>query len=223
MKWLAALLCAGVLAACESPVIPPKAVHEIYSFRLGTEPPSVLRWPSGARVAVHVAARAGARAELLESAFTAAAATWNRPVLFGEYEIVSAGGVVDADVVLRWSDEVAPVDLSGCQPVISRAVTTFCLAADDASRLHRFPLRPPHDTAHSRVRMVVTILGSEASRPHEVERLVAHELGHVLGLADHSPDPQDLMFGGQPTRATLSRRDEATIHVLYHTRPDILP
>ncbi|MGH7464628.1 MAG: matrixin family metalloprotease [Longimicrobiales bacterium] len=216
---LAALLPIG---ACEGPTVPPNTPADIYDFRLATTPPSVLRWPSGTRVRVHVAGAAGERHDLLSSAFTSGAAEWNRHALYGEYELVRSAGVADADVVLRWSDEPSPVDMSTCPPDLAIAVTTFCLDAEDAARLHRFPPVGP-DSAAGNVRFVTTILGTQAGHPMTVERLVVHELGHTLGVARHSLDVQDLMTAGIPTRSTLSARDIATVQILYHTRPQITP
>jgi predicted Zn-dependent protease len=209
---------AVALAACEGPTMPPALLGDLYEFRLPTTPVQVLRWESGARVRIHVTPSTGARAGVLEGALARALVVWNREALYGEYELVQVASLNDADVVVRWSDEVPPVDMSECPPDVSRAVTTFCL---DESGDHLEPF--PHTGGTNSVRMVVSVLGSEAARADRVERLVAHELGHVLGIARHSLDAGDLMYGGELTRATLSTRDAATIRVLYHTRPDITP
>jgi predicted Zn-dependent protease len=217
------LAAAAALVACEGPTIPPRVESEIYPFHLATSPPSVLRWPSGTAIRVFVAGGSGERATILHEAFTEGAAVWNASARYGEYELVEAASLREADVLLRWSDDVVPVDLTGCEPEISRAVTTFCLSDDDPTRLHVYPLAGADAGAASSVRMIVTILGSEASRTDRGRRLVVHELGHVLGIARHSPVADDLMFGGELTRSTLSRRDAATIGVLYHTQAGVTP
>jgi predicted Zn-dependent protease len=46
-------------------------------------------------------------------------------------------------------------------------------------------------------------------------------MGHALGLAGHSPDPGDIMYGGGLSRSTatdLSERDRETLRLLY-SRP----
>lgn len=225
------LLAALSLAACDGPIVPPNTTADIYDFRLPTVPPSVIRWPSGTRVRVHVAGAAGARADSLSAGLARGAAEWNRHALYGEYEVVRASSLGAADVVLRWSDEPSPVDMTECAPELASAVTTFCLSADDPSRLHVFPLaRPPvfdppivDPDATSSVRFVITLLGTPAANSEAVSRLVLHELGHVLGIGRHSPDAGDLMAAGVPTRHSLSSADIATIQILYHTRPDITP
>lgn len=210
--------------ACEGPTVPPKLIDEIYDFRLATDPPSVLRWPSGTRVRVHVESAAGPREQVLTSTFQAAAAEWNRHALYGEYQIVHASSLLEADVLLRWSDEVSPVDLTDCTPLVSVAVTTFCLDDDDPTHLARFPLLPPNDDAASNVSIVVSILGTLSVQPDSVIRgLVTHEMGHALGMARHSSNANDLMAAGEVSRLTLSRRDVATVQTLYHTQPEITP
>jgi predicted Zn-dependent protease len=56
-----------------------------------------------------------------------------------------------------------------------------------------------------------------------VRGLVTHELGHVLGLARHSDEPRDLMYGGELTTAVPGRRDQASVQVLYQMPPDVVP
>lgn len=210
------------IAACEGPTVPPNTTADIYDYRLMTTPPAVIRWPSGTRVRVFVAGAAGTRGDMLSASLASGAAEWNRHALFGEYELVRAESIGSADVVLRWSDEPAPVDMSDCTPELANAVTTFCLSDDDPSRLHVFPIAADAGLSSS-VRFVITVLGTQSGNPDAVALLVLHELGHALGIGRHSPDSSDLMAAGVPTRSTLSVADIATVQILYHTRPHITP
>jgi predicted Zn-dependent protease len=223
MRRFAIVLALAAVGGCDSPTIPPVARSEIYDFRLRTDPPSVLRWPSGTRIRVHAQSGPGERLATLQTALERAMAVWNRHALYGEYELARAASLREADVLLRWSDEPAPVELSGCQPVVSSAVTTFCLSEEDPARLHTYPLLPPDADAASSVRFVITILGGIAAQREQVEDLVMHELGHALGIAQHSPNTEDLMAPGDPPRRLPSPRDIATVQILYHSRPDITP
>jgi hypothetical protein len=44
---------------------------------------------------------------------------------------------------------------------------------------------------------------------------LAHEIGHTLGLLNHSGDPADLMYGN-PQKRELSTNDRYTIQLVYH-------
>jgi predicted Zn-dependent protease len=210
------------LAGCEGPFMPPTLVSEIYPFNLETTPSRIFRWQDGSRVRVFAGAAAPDRTTLMQQALTTGARSWNERALYDDYQLVPASSLQEADVLLRWSDEPAPVDMSQCEPVLSLAVTTFCLRDDDATRLATFPFLNT-GLGESRVRIVVTVLGAAASDVQLTQRLVSHELGHVLGIGRHSDNAQDLMYGGVLTRSSLSARDAATVQTLYRTEPDITP
>jgi len=215
--WLALAL----LGACDSAALAPRPSADVYEFRLPTQPPLVLRWPSGSTIRVYVAGGdVASEAAALAAAFEQGAAAWNRYALFGEYRLASTADLGQADVVLRWSGQASPVDLSQCQPAGTRAVTTFCLGTGGADRLLVFPRAAG---GASRVTMVVTILPSQLTIAGRVPLLVKHELGHVLGIARHSDEPLDLMYGGELTASLPSRRDQATVQVLYQMQPEVLP
>ena len=118
--------------------------------------------------------------------------------------------------------EPSALDLSGCIPSGARAVTTFCLTDPDPEQASLTPFARSDGTPTD-VRMVVSVLASEASVPGRVPSLVTHELGHVLGIATHSDVAADLMSDSQLSRTTLSTRDIATIQTLYHTRAGLVP
>lgn len=209
-----------LLAACDSAALPPRPTADVYEFRLPTQPPRVLRWSSGSTVRVFVAGGAvPAQASALADALAQGATVWNRYALFGEYRLAPTTDLGSADVVLRWAGEASPVDLAQCQPAGTRAVTTFCLDST-GSRLRVFPRT---EGGESRVKMVVSILPSQLTIPGRVPVLVTHELGHVLGIARHSDEPRDLMYDGDLVTTAPSRRDQATVQVLYQMRPDVVP
>jgi len=213
---------AVLLAACESAALPPRPNADVYEFRLPTQPPLVLRWASGATVRVYVAGGTVAgQAAALAAAFDQGAAAWNQYALFGEYRLAVTGDLGQADMVLRWSGEVSPVDLSQCLPAGARAVTTFC--AENGDPRNGLAVFPRTDGSPGRVKMVVTILPSQLTIAGRVPQLVTHELGHVLGISRHSDEPRDLMYGGDLSTATPSRRDQATVQVLYQMRPEAVP
>lgn len=215
----ALLVLAMLAAACDSPTIPPRT--DAYDFSLiGSSPRLVFHWPLGSPVAVYVQESGSvARRGMLEAALDRGAAAWNDAVLHGEYRLDRASSPERADAILRWSDDEPPVILTSCPPAGGAAVTTFCLAQDPL-RLEPFRLL---DGGIAGPRVVITISASRSGDIVEVERLVAHELGHLLGIWNHSPDAEDLMWGGTLTTDRPTRRDRETMQLLYQTAPDVLP
>lgn len=49
-----------------------------------------------------------------------------------------------------------------------------------------------------------------------------HEMGHSMGLFQHTTDPADIMFT-DPVATELSDRDISTIEALYHRASDMVP
>ncbi|MGE0200530.1 MAG: matrixin family metalloprotease [Candidatus Melainabacteria bacterium] len=60
------------------------------------------------------------------------------------------------------------------------------------------------------------IINARYNDPDEVRHTILHEIGHALGLLDHSDQASDIMFvPHQYGVVDLSARDEATIQALY--------
>ncbi len=217
-RWLA--VCA-VLVACDSPTVPERLLTEVYDYRLLTPAPLVLRWPIGTTVRVYLEPNADpAHTAALEAGLAHGIEVWNAAALYREVYLERTEDLQQADAVLVFANTLQPVDVSNCQPGGGLAFTTFCLDPQDNTRLAVFPLR---NGGGGRVKFLVTVRNQTVVDAESVRELVAHELGHVLGIAQHSPRETDLLFGNTLTRDTPSPGDRATLHVLYHTRPDITP
>ncbi|HEX6067029.1 MAG TPA: hypothetical protein VFZ04_22490 [Longimicrobiales bacterium] len=216
------LALAALISACDSPSVPERLLTDVYDYRLRADGLKVLRWPIGTTVRVYVAADAEpARTSALESAFENGASGWNAAALYGEVRLERTTDLAEADAVLLFSSTLPPVETSNCSPGGGSAATTLCLDPQDPTRLAVFPLR---NGGGGQVKFLVTIRSVNPLDVEAVRRLVAHELGHVLGIAQHSSRQTDLMFPETNlTRAEPSPADRATLHVLYHSRPDITP
>jgi hypothetical protein len=211
-----------MLAACESATVPERDRTEVYDFRLPIDQDSlVMRWRNAFRIRVFINNDSSpALLATLRDAFRHGSIAWEDAVLFTDFRFAQVSTPEQADVILTWSGSSLPVETAQCPPGGGVAFTTFCVTPQ-RDRLVPFPLRA--GTMISAVRFLVTIsptVGADAAR---VRSLITHELGHVLGIAQHSPNQDDLMFSNPLVRAEPNTRDRATIQLLYQTRPDITP
>jgi predicted Zn-dependent protease len=54
-----------------------------------------------------------------------------------------------------------------------------------------------------------------------LRNIIAHELGHALGLLGHSPNNNDMMFNITDEYSRISERDLNTLNKLYQKKTDI--
>ncbi len=216
LRLLVAALALGAVA-CDAPTIPPRT--DAYPFTLQDDSVQrVLHWPLGSVVQVAVAPGSSA-ANTISVGVDAGIAAWNAVALYDEYRLRRVDSVAEADVVVAGSDAPLPVDVSACPPSgAALALTTFCLTTDRA-RLQVFPAA---NGGATHVVMVVTVLASSAADATTARELIAHELGHVLGIARHSPNPTDLM-ATLPLTDRPQAPDIATVLALYHTPATVQP
>ena len=219
--WVLLLL---AICACEPVTVPAHEPRDVYDFRLVVGADSlVLRWPNGSRIRIYQQPVADANLNvLMRSALLHAIREWEAATLFADFRLEPVSMPEQADVILLWSGsgQPLPVDVSNCPPGGANAYTTFCLTRLE-DRLQPFPLSAAGGS--SNVRFLVSLRASEAGSAQRVNALVTHELGHVLGLARHSPSSTDLMFSDPGLRSETNARDRATLQILYRTRPDIVP
>lgn len=144
-----------------------------------------------------------------------AIATWKNVFLYGEYDAVLVSDSATADIVVRVSS--APPQAIA---TVGRLNTLFpgCEGATDIDTVTtRFELQLP-------VRMYLSPRFDPGQTDlTECFRITArHELGHSLGLFQHTSDPRDIMFS-QPEATTLSVRDINTAQLLSHWPSNMVP
>jgi predicted Zn-dependent protease len=204
-----ALLLAGALS-CSEATAPGRA--PVYEWRLvlGTDTLS-FHWPKSALpVKVWVEDSLGMPARVQEGI-----ATWRAAFLYGEYDAVLVADSAAADVLVRVT--TAP----GASVAAARRLHTAfpgCEGATDIDTVAtRFELRLP-------VRIYIT----PKYDPTQVDltecfRITArHELGHSIGLFQHTSDSLDIMYG-QPQADGLSARDINTAQILSHWPSNMAP
>lgn len=80
--------------------------------------------------------------------------------------------------------------------------------------------------ARNDIRLSLLSSRGEAVSPAMIETIALHEIGHLLGIKAHSPNPDDIMaaqtaMDSDDTAARLSERDIQTLRRLYERRADI--
>jgi len=197
--------CLAALAACGEPTVPART--PAYGF---DDPVTgdVFRWPV-ARLPVRLwVDPRGALPRLVDDGLRA----WEAMFLYGEFRGVTVADSVGADVLVRWAGAVPPDVPPDPGPPAFACGGVTQLSIDAGNALDDYV----------RVDITVTAGYTDAQVAACVARVATHELGHVLGILQHSPDTTDVMHPS-PRIGEPSDGDRRTVEVLYHTEPTIGP
>ena len=210
-----ATLCA--IAACETPTAArPSAAYSPTTLTGGL----LYRWTSGTTIHVWVVPSAPLSPFDLGIATRQGMVEWNHVPQFGEFTFTSAERIEDADLIVYDREQPIPVQVGACpfDPRSSAGYTYFCPAAGEPLRAERLPLvaNPSHS-----VSVVIRVDFGRVTSQGGLNAVMAHELGHALGIGGHSDQALDLMFG-LPTVTTPSARDGATLRFLLGQSPQLI-
>lgn len=210
VRWLAA---AAALGACGDIGAPVRG--DLYEWRLET--PSVpgpgtdtlsFHW-SGAALPVRVWVE---DAVGLPAHMARAIEVWESVFLYGEFAATLVGDSAGADVIVRGGTPDGK--LRGLR--LHSALAPECAGATDLDI----------DVTARELRLPIRVFVDPRSLPDDpgIEPCLAltsiHELGHALGIFNHSEDPDDIMYL-DPEVDLPSDRDKRTAEAVYHTQSNL--
>ncbi|HET7025407.1 MAG TPA: hypothetical protein VFI39_09410 [Gemmatimonadales bacterium] len=143
-------------------------------------------------------------------------ALWEQVLQYGEYDATLVGDSTHADVLVYAG---VPSDTAGIFAVRMGSMAPQCSGATDirvSSPDHKKLLLPIRVYIENKYPL------GEDSTTWCLGLTVAHELGHSLGLFQHSDSTDDLM-SSNPLVPAPTARDVSTVLFLYHFRPDLVP
>jgi hypothetical protein len=215
MKIPAALPILGILivsTSCADIASPTRS--DAYEWRLiqstgpGTAETLSFHWPAS-RLPVRIWAEDTLN---LPAKVQAGIDKWKAAFLYREYDAVTVTDSNLADVVVR----LAPPAKMMLDLVRMHALAPECEGATDfdlpsGSRELQVPVRvfvnPRFDPSSPGVDQCLALT-------------VTHEIGHTIGIFDHSPASSDIMYF-DPVVSDLSASDRSTAELVYHTAPNL--
>lgn len=205
-----ALLCTELLAAGCEPTSPVRdCTGCTYDFAALPPDTLVFHWPAAVLPVRFYADPRGAMPALVSLGMEA----WQAQFLYGEFQGVVVSDSSQADVIAQWRGSVPPDVPPDPGPPVPACdgLTVFPSWAIGSA-----PGRALHVT-------VGALTGyTQPQVAACLRRVVIHELGHALGLLQHSPSPIDIMYQ-TPMVTFPSSRDRNTVEVLYHTAATVAP
>ena len=199
-----------IVVACTTPEAPSHT--DAYPFDSnGNGMGNVFHWPADRLPVRFWVDPRGNMNDLVQNAID----VWQDQLIYGEFTGVIVSDSAHADVQFTWAGTVpATVPPDPGPPALACGGLTQndSIGATD-QRIH--------GALHSNISVLA---GSFTPGQIEacVRRTVIHEMGHTLGILDHSMDSTDIMYI-TPLVPVPSAADRTTIQVLYHTTPTILP
>lgn len=138
---------------------------------------------------------------------------WKNAFLYNEWDATIVSDSNAADVIVRATQPPPAVRAANRM----NGMAESCEGATDVvTGATRFELEIP-------IRSYVFVAVPGAPDLDEcLARVATHELGHTMGLFQHSTDSLDLMYTF-PSRLFLTDRDLGTAYNAYHFKADIVP
>lgn len=118
----------------------------------------------------------------------------------GDLSFEFVDSAAKADIECVWTDNIANLSSPG--------------EGGEALLRHQGPV-----VTHAKIMLLTDRLGSRAAlTEREVRALCLHEIGHALGLMEHSAHPEDVMFCTLSSAAVPTNRDFHNLQGLYQAK-----
>jgi predicted Zn-dependent protease len=177
-----------------------------YRIDLHSDTSLTFRWPASSQPVRYYADNTGDLRGNVDFSLN----MWEDAFRCGELSLVRVADSNSADVIVRNPAQMPPIPVSGARSLMAGDSLNACDARTDidVDTVAHEVLEP--------IRLYVTPAGLDTALVNACYRIsIAHEIGHTLGLFNHSGDPADLMYGNPQQRA-LSINDRYTIQLVYH-------
>jgi hypothetical protein len=206
---LATLMLAG---ACDQPTASrPDFAYDPTQLTGGL----LYRWTTGAKVRVFSEPAEPSTVDLALSVRRAVQA-WNAVPQQREFTLELVASRDAADVIVYDRSSALPVLAGSCPftPSGAAGYTYFCPLNGRAERL-----RPVGSSLLS-ASVVIRVDRTTTATQLALDALVAHEMGHAVGIGGHSPETTDVMYT-RPTVSEPTGRDRNTLRHLLGRAADI--
>ncbi len=107
-------------------------------------------------------------------------------------------------------------------PTNAQVICSWTSDKSDMTRLseggHALVIPEGHDIRRAEIIILTKGTNNENLSDQFFKRVALHEIGHTLGITDHSTDPSDMMYGAPPPttlECALTTRDKNTLLLLY--------
>lgn len=211
---IAGAVATAIMLACEGPT----AARPVFAYDPTTLSNGLLyRWANGQQLRVWADLADSTRAVNLGLSVRSAISRWNDLPAFAEFELVLVSNPAEAQIIIYDRARPMPVRAGTCpfEPRAAVGYTYFCPSGRNAERLSLASGAP------SSVSVVIRVDDTLAPGQSRYDAIVAHELGHALGIGAHSSVAGDLMFG-LPTNPFPTGRDAQTLQYVLGAPADII-